>query len=784
MKLFFALLLFQVVSLAHGQVKCSDIYKPAQYRGKLAKLEAEYLESLGKNLSPDTRKFNSKKAIEDDLFERVVKYNFRLRQQVFKKLFRNKKLKGENESLVFDDLDEALNAFLFIDFPDLIKSLHRVSNGSVGIKGLSKTYGRKSFKNFLDTRKYLQQKSPPYTINTFKKIHARYMKGGVDGISRKDLGKYRKDTVYFQLDPSDGITEAKLKSILDENPYLSADNLKASSQGMSGEIYYPSLTTLRDELLPNIKTVNPELASELSSFQKLKAQLEKQEELVRKTKRKADKEKAQEKLDELSLQYDEFVEKELAYNARIAEALTDEAFDWFIRQKNAIGNIDSHDKLRKFTDLVAEYQKKMISIHPFVDGNGRTVREFTVYYAFEKEGLIAPRVIYPDGDIFLSLEAYQELLWEGLVASVRLKDDLVYRLNYDLKFNHSGHIFLPPPSTPIRIDRKTTSSKTRKPSSTYEYMHAGYFRSYVSERMAAEKSLARKLEKDFYATYTQLKEEATEQFKRDHILYTHTKRRTTSPVSIEPISDDFVTWFQRRTYRSKEFYLEKMRRFYDQDTIMWRGIADEENIPTEDEILDHFRKLTLHMASNSVLGKASATQRSIERVALRDFDQYNADIFSSDGSFIRMAKDHSEAGELYDISYGYSTSKDRKVGKAFAMGAMVIADYGQQAKYQHLLASRVLVGQFKSVKDVDLTTLRQVRSKFSYKYGRQQEIMGIGVADPDAVTIVQTIDADGKVMKSYVRDLEDPNVIIVANGDVNPTKPVPSKLIEKKVKLN
>ena len=105
-KIFIWLSLFQLASSAYAQVKCSDIYRPAQYRSKVAQLEAEYLESLGKNLSPDTRKFKSKKAIEDDLFERVVKYNFRLRQQVFKKLFRNKKFKGENESLVFDDFDE------------------------------------------------------------------------------------------------------------------------------------------------------------------------------------------------------------------------------------------------------------------------------------------------------------------------------------------------------------------------------------------------------------------------------------------------------------------------------------------------------------------------------------------------------------------------------------------------------------------------------------------------------------------------------------------------------
>jgi len=60
------------------------------------------------------------------------------------------------------------------------------------------------------------------------------------------------------------------------------------------------------------------------------------------------------------------------------------------------------------------------------------------------------------------------------------------------------------------------------------------------------------------------------------------------------------------------------------------------------------------------------------------------------------------------------------------------------------LKSRVLVGARRAHKDVDFGRLKQIKDEFSYKYGRQQEVMGIGASDPDAITIVQTIDAEGE----------------------------------------
>jgi hypothetical protein len=87
------------------------------------------------------------------------------------------------------------------------------------------------------------------------------------------------------------------------------------------------------------------------------------------------------------------------------------------------------------------------------------------------------------------------------------------------------------------------------------------------------------------------------------------------------------------------------------------------------------------------------------------------------------------------------------------------------------------------MKDVDLGRLKQVRPEFSYKYGRQQEVMGIGASDPDAITIIQTIDAEGEVMLTYLRNPKKADEVWVINGDIEPDAiPTPEQIV-KTVKL-
>jgi hypothetical protein len=112
---------------------------------------------------------------------------------------------------------------------------------------------------------------------------------------------------------------------------------------------------------------------------------------------------------------------------------------------------------------------------------------------------------------------------------------------------------------------------------------------------------------------------------------------------------------------------------------------------------------------------------------------------------------------------------------------MVIGKYGEHKapELQALLKSRVLVGARKATKDVDLGRLKQLRDEFSYKYGRQQEVMGIGASDPDSITIIQTLDAEGEVLLTYLRNKNDPKEIFVIKGDIAPDAvPSPEQIVK------
>jgi hypothetical protein len=223
--------------------------------------------------------------------------------------------------------------------------------------------------------------------------------------------------------------------------------------------------------------------------------------------------------------------------------------------------------------------------------------------------------------------------------------------------------------------------------------------------------------------------------------------------------------------------------------LNWRGLSYKDQEVGDADILNMFKELHRQMTSNAVARETPGkTTEQIRELALKDFDRYNQDLYL--GDVHKMAKDHSETGPLYGESYGYSTSKNRTVGKAFAMGAMVFAKYGEQAapEIQAQIKSRILIGVYRGIKDVDLGRLHSIDERFWYAYGRQQEVMGIGAADPDSVMIVQKLAATGQVDLSYVRDPKEPGKVWVVEGQWPPgdsteiTEPPPER-VQTKVSL-
>lgn len=301
-----------------------------------------------------------------------------------------------------------------------------------------------------------------------------------------------------------------------------------------------------------------------------------------------------------------------------------------------------------------------------------------------------------------------------------------------------------------------------------EYIDPRLYREVIKREIAANPTLKEQFKSNPVEAWDNIHKKVEEVFAKNNLYYNHPKKGI-ERVALGYVDDDFKHLYGKPSYNNKELYDFKMKTWYSNE-ITWRGLASKHAEKSESEIIQMFSELTSHNASNAVVGKVrgNPSPEAIRKAAIEDFDKYNSDVFGN--GLVQMAKDHSETGPMYGISYGYSTSKNREVGEAFAMGAMVVGPYGSHKapELQALLKSRVLVGARRANKDVDLGRLKQVREEFSYKYGRQQEVMGIGASDPDAITIVQTIDAKGEVMVSYLRNKNNPKEIYVIKGDIDP----------------
>ena len=120
--------------------------------------------------------------------------------------------------------------------------------------------------------------------------------------------------------------------------------------------------------------------------------------------------------------------------------------------------------------------------------------------------------------------------------------------------------------------------------------------------------------------------------------------------------------------------------YYDQ--IIWRGNAHLDHEDSQTEILSMFEDIHSQLVLVRVWNNVddSPTQKQFLKEIKKDFKQYNLNFYQHNGSLAQHCRDHSETGAGYDESYGFSTSKKRSVALAFARGAMVVADYGQQDK--------------------------------------------------------------------------------------------------------
>lgn len=657
------------------------------------------------------------------------------------KLMGSKKSPSDKElAQMVDNLD----AIYFIDykhakgdFMDLM-----MSQKELGGVRIFERYEQKAFDNYKDARKMLQTKSPEMSKETLIDIHSQMMKGGVEGVTPDLMGKVRDGSWYGNVPRGHEISDDVVK-VLNDNPYVTWESSSSMGGKNTGKIWYANPDKVKDEALALIKSSHPDTYKALMDY-KLNS-VGNQKELTRK----------------------------------LVDALTEERIARYNKGRAALGEINSPEKLEELADMVADFQRDLVSIHPLANGNGRSTREFALYYPLMKEGFPPPRILDPNADLYTSQAEWRKVIKHGILSSDYLMDDMAERLRFNLPLENSLELVTPYTRPGIKMEMKKAGSKLAVSMDGVEYIDPRVYREIIKRKP----DLANKLNDDPIKAWDEINQEATEVFKKNNVYFDH-KKEGIERLELGFIDDDFLQMYGRNTFDDVEAYNFKMKTWYDDD-VTWRGLASKTHEKTETEIIDMFQEFDSHMASNAVLGKirGKSSPETIRAAAIEDFKKYNDDMF--DQGLVQMARDHSETGPMYGISYGYSTSKNREVGKAFSMGAMVVAPYGQHKlpELQALLKSRVVVGARRARKDVDLGRLKQLREEFSYKYGRQQEVMGIGAAEPDAITIVQTIDAEGEVILSYLRNPEKPSQIWVVKGDIRPGETPSVDQIVKSVEL-
>jgi hypothetical protein len=314
-------------------------------------------------------------------------------------------LKPEQLSL----FNHLLNGIYFIDYGHSASELLEIFSNQKRIAEAKFPYlydqtGEPAYAAFDASRRFLSSQRGPLTFSAVRMLHK--LSTPWENSSGKGPGQLRHRFVYgpeFEF----GLHADQIEAI-NKNPYLRfmpatsiyADVPQGQDQAVIGDrvrgaIVYPRPLDLKDEAFARLKNFDPVLAEKVRQYQ---------------------------------IQYAGVHSNQSeSLTQELVTALLQERISTFEMEQSQIGDLSDPAELRKYVRLIAQFQRDFVSIHPFPDGNGRTSR-LLLYHLAERRGLPAPRLIYPNEDLFWTLEMWEQQVKEGMVAALLLKRDLVSRL--------------------------------------------------------------------------------------------------------------------------------------------------------------------------------------------------------------------------------------------------------------------------------------------------------------------------------------------------------------------
>ncbi len=628
------------------------------------------------------------------------------------------------------------------------------------------------FNGFVAARNYLKKEKPPVSAELLGAIHTKIMADGVENVPQVHLGVYR-DGHWVGSAFGENVLKSKEVDAIEANPYLIFESRSSkqakkvdnnlwnrieiwgsekrmvlqnrSHEYVEGRIHYPFVGTPKQETIDLIRDSHPELYQKLMDYRRG---------------------------EELSFNHKGTPE----YQRQFTQALTEERMARFNADRAQLGEVILGKNERQYIDLVADLQRDLVAIHPVLNGNGRTTRLF-MNYLLTKEGLPPVRLVDPFLDVQVSKEEWREYVHKGVLNSAQLQADIAHRIRIGLTVEHSPELLYPGLPETIAISLKKEGSKKVIENHSETRLESEQFNAFVKTLVQMHPELRQEILNDRLETMSRLADLFIEHHRTKTVRYIH-KKDGEQEIRLRFVDPDFIENFGRARAGNKTQWQEKIDRWYDKDMLVWRGLANRHSEPSRKDLIDFFKTPNSHLVSNSVL-RSLQMGKPLSEAIKQDFLIFNKELIT--GDILEMATDHHRSGPKYGISYGFSTSKREVVGKAFAMGAMVVGKYGEHKDptLQEKLKGRINVATFRALKDVDLGRLKAIDSEFSYIYGRQAEVMGIGGTDPDAVVLVQRLNAKGEVIETLLRNFDKPNEILVIEGRYVPGE---GSLAESRIK--
>lgn len=633
-----------------------------------------------------------------------------------------------------------------------------------------------AFNGFLSARNFLKTKRPAINSSLLLNLHELIMEKGVEGVQAHQLGIYRNGHWIGNAAGSSRIFPSEKLSI-DKNPYLFFEQTSLSqSKGplgelwqrlrvwlnktndqpttkevtlISGKIHYPFVLTPKLETIELIKNSHSKVYREIIEFREHSKK-------------------------------DPYLSPSKELEQKMTQALLEERFDRFNSERKSLGHVQLGKNEKAYIDLVASFQRDIVAIHPLLNGNGRSTR-LLMNYLLTSEGLPPVRLVDPMLDVQVTKDEWAEYVHKGVLNTSQLYADILFRIRNNLDPLKSPELIYPGLPEEVSIALKKQGLKKIEIDYARKTLSGDQFLAFTKLLVEQHPEIQMELKNNRIQTMSQIAELFVEYYKTKNFRYLHEKDGE-QDISLNYVDEAFESLFAIPRAHDIHLWNDKISKWYGKKEIVWRGLSNQTKEFSDVELISLFQNLNPHLMSANALTKVNQGMTALEAIK-KDFSLYNQELLN--GELITMAIDHHRTGPRYSQSYGYSTSKREIVGKGFAMGAMVLGAYGTQNKpeLQARLKSRINVGQYRAMKDIDLGRLKAFNEDFDYIYGRQAEVMGIGGTDPDAVMIVQKINAEGEVEKTFIRNPKDPNEVLIVNGKKLLTDKIESNEIIERIKL-